>query len=50
MAPGKAADLVVITADPTAIEHAALFDLEVVATIVDGEIGYCRSRDEPLCG
>jgi len=47
---GKAADLVVITADPTATPPAALFDLEVVGTVVDGVIVHCRSGDEAVCG
>jgi predicted amidohydrolase YtcJ len=50
LAPGMVADLILVTADPTATAPEALFDLEVVATIVDGEIVYCRSGDEALCG
>lgn len=49
-APGMVADLIVITADPTAIEPAALFDLEVVATVIDGAIVYCREGNESICG
>jgi len=50
LAPGKAADLIVITADPTAGASEGLFDLEVVATLVDGEVVFCRAGDEALCG
>jgi predicted amidohydrolase YtcJ len=39
--PGKAADFVVFSQDPTAIAPQALWDIEVLATFVDGEVEYC---------
>jgi predicted amidohydrolase YtcJ len=50
LAPGMLADLVVLSADPTAIVPEALFDLSVVATIVGGEVVYCHDGEEELCG
>ena len=37
LAPGKAADLVVLGADPRAVEPAAIADIEVVTTVLAGE-------------
>ena len=39
--PGKAADLVILSADPTRVPREALWDITVVATIVDGTVEYC---------
>ncbi len=50
LAPGRVADLVVVTADPLTTAATELFDLGVVATVVDGVIVYCRAGDEGLCG
>ncbi|MGH7663198.1 MAG: amidohydrolase [Gemmatimonadaceae bacterium] len=44
IAPGKLADLVVLDRDPFAVEAAALDDLRVLLTIVEGKIVY-RSED-----
>lgn len=38
---GKAADLVILSADPTEVAPKALWDIVVVATIVDGTVEYC---------
>lgn len=50
LAPGMVADLIVVTADPLTAAPEALFDLEIVGTFVDGEVVYCRTGDEALCG
>jgi predicted amidohydrolase YtcJ len=39
--PGKVADLVILSADPTRVPREALWDITVVATIVDGTVEYC---------
>jgi imidazolonepropionase-like amidohydrolase len=39
---GKAADLVILSTDPTEMAPEALWDIEVIATLVDGEVEYCR--------
>jgi len=38
--PGKLADLVVVSEDPTAVSPGRIAGLEVLATIVGGEIAY----------
>lgn len=39
--PGKRADLVVLSGDPTAVEPDALPDLRVRMTMIDGRVEYC---------
>jgi predicted amidohydrolase YtcJ len=39
--PGKAADLVILSADPTRVGPQHLQKIKVLATIVDGEVEYC---------
>jgi cyclic dehypoxanthinyl futalosine synthase len=50
---GKAADLVVLSDDPTRVRARDLQKIEVVATIVDGRVEYCApsvpSDLVPLC-
>ena len=50
---GKAADFVVLSADPTQVEPSRLATIEVLATIVDGDVRFCAPsapRDlRPLC-
>lgn len=38
---GKAADFVILSADPTKVAPAAFWDIKVIATIVDGGVEYC---------
>jgi predicted amidohydrolase YtcJ len=38
IAPGKLADLVLLTGDPTEVDTKDIMDLEVEMTIIDGEI------------
>jgi predicted amidohydrolase YtcJ len=47
--PGKLADLVIVSDDPTAIEPDALKDLRVLATIIGGQAAYCDSPFGDLC-
>jgi predicted amidohydrolase YtcJ len=47
--PGKLADLVVVSADPTAVAPVALFDLEVLATFVGGHVEYCGIGAGRIC-
>ncbi len=42
--PGKVADLVILSADPTRVSPKALWDTRVLATIVDGRIEYCAKK------
>ena len=39
--PGKAADLVILSADPTRVRPQDLRKIKVLATIVDGQVEYC---------
>ncbi len=47
--PGKDADLVVVSADPTAVAPEELFGLEVLATYLSGAVAYCRPGNLELC-
>jgi predicted amidohydrolase YtcJ len=38
LAPGKLADLAVLSADPTAVDPASLATIDVLATVVDGRV------------
>jgi predicted amidohydrolase YtcJ len=44
---GKAADLVVLSDDPTEIATESLWDIEVLATIVDGKVEHCLKSVPP---
>jgi hypothetical protein len=43
------ADLVVLSADPTAIDAAGLADVEVLMTMVAGEAVFCAPGEHALC-
>ena len=47
LAPGKYADLVILSDDPTTVAVDSLLDIQVVATIVGGRIEHCA--DTTLC-
>ena len=47
LAPGKRADFVVISADPTAVASIELFDLKLLATYLGGRAAFCAS--EAVC-
>jgi predicted amidohydrolase YtcJ len=44
---GKAGDLVVLSADPTRVPSLEIADIEVLATVVDGQVEYCGARVPP---
>jgi predicted amidohydrolase YtcJ len=41
LAPGKYADLVILSDDPTAVPVDSLLDIQVVATVVGGRVEHC---------
>lgn len=49
LSPGKLADLVILSADPLAVESEELVDIQVVLTMVGGRIEYCAYEDEAIC-
>jgi predicted amidohydrolase YtcJ len=49
LTPGKYADLIIVSANPFEIAPEALFDLEVLATIIGGEIVFCADEIPGLC-
>lgn len=49
IAPDMLADLVVLSADPTAVPPQQLTDLEVWMTMVGGSVGWCAEGHEAVC-
>jgi len=47
LAPGKYADLVILSDDPTTVPVDSLVDIQVLATVVDGQVEHCA--DTTLC-
>ena len=47
--PGKFADLVVLSENPLTVDSDSLIDLEVLMTMVGGQVEYCGSDHETLC-
>lgn len=47
--PGKLADLIVLTANPLEIAPDELWEIEVLMTIIGGDVVYCRAGQEALC-
>ncbi len=47
--PGKFADLIVLSANPITIDPDSLKDLEVLMTMVGGQVEHCASGYEQLC-
>lgn len=47
--PGKYADLVILSADPMAVDPNTIKDLEVWMTMVGGKTEYCAPGQEGLC-
>ena len=49
LAPGKWADLVILSANPLEVPVEALLDIKVLATMIDGQVEYCAPGQESLC-
>jgi len=47
--PGKQADFLIVTDDPFEVAPRDLFDVQLMATFVDGHAEFCRPGDEALC-
>jgi predicted amidohydrolase YtcJ len=47
--PGKFADMIIVSGDPTTVEPSGLKDLEVWMTMVGGGVEYCAPGHEALC-
>ncbi|MFQ5555305.1 MAG: amidohydrolase family protein [Acidimicrobiia bacterium] len=48
--PGKLADLIVLSADPTAVPHDQIIDITVEMTMVGGVIEHCTVAAAAMCG
>jgi predicted amidohydrolase YtcJ len=48
--PGKLADLVVLSQDPTAVDARDIIDTRILSTWVGGSLAYCQKGSEALCG
>jgi len=49
LAPGKYADMIILSANPITIPPAVLKDIQVVMTMVGGEVEFCSIGMEALC-
>jgi predicted amidohydrolase YtcJ len=49
LAPGKLADLVILSEDPLRVESDGLKDIRVLVTMIDGGVEYCAAGFESLC-
>ena len=49
LAPGKLADLVILSADPLAIPAEKLPEIEVLLTMVGGRVEWCQVAYGSLC-
>lgn len=47
--PGKLADLIVVSANPLGVEPQALWSIEVLVTMVGGDVVFCREGYEGAC-
>jgi predicted amidohydrolase YtcJ len=50
LTPGKYADLVVLSDNPLTVDPDAIRKIEVLMTLVGGEVEYCRPGEPALCG
>jgi predicted amidohydrolase YtcJ len=46
---GKYADLIILNGDPTEVDPMGLWDLQVMATLIGGELVYCADEAQALC-
>jgi len=49
LAPGKLADMVILSDDPRAVPVEGLLDIEVLMTMVGGEVAWCAPVADALC-
>ena len=49
LAPGKFADLIILSDNPFTIDPDSLIDLQVLLTMVGGNVEYCSPGYEDLC-
>lgn len=47
--PGKLADLIIISDNPLTISHEKLYDINVLMTMVGGNIEFCAQGNEGVC-
>ena len=49
LAPGKFADLVILSDNPLAVPADAIKDIDIEATFLGGEAVYCAAAEDPIC-
>jgi predicted amidohydrolase YtcJ len=47
--PGKFADVIALSADPTAVDPLAIKDIEIQMTMIGGETLYCADGATAIC-
>lgn len=46
---GKYADLIIVSGDPTGVDPMGLWDLQVMATLIGGDLVYCSDEAQSFC-
>jgi len=46
---GKLADLIILSANPLDVDHDAILDIQVLMTMVGGEVEHCEQGHEEIC-